>query len=419
MYAAIDKNINAFHKGFASTTQGGYEDPTYLGFKLYFDFNPSHRNMETGETDDPLFATDTSLESAQNYLRNIGMPTRANMLKKFKEMLQFVNKNTPWYFQSIEGLAEIWKIDTEENFNNWRGKGKELTINCLESIDLRMTALADLYRKATFDAKYMREILPENLRWFTLRLHIAEMRSFQRLVATAKGQAINPTQNRNAPNTSLESVNPNSMYEDIPNLISVMEFKFSHCVFDFNESFPTDGSIMMNGDIAMAKQKMKIHVHKILEKNTYVPLKMQLAEYSHFGDSTSIIDDKSGLSGSGEINNGQDRGFDDLSQAFTGRSTFNPVAAAINGLKSDAENAIGRFVPDLIGAAADKINEKVNAVLLGNVNDDDILSRPIDIKGFMSKKDLEATQLGFDDVYPNVPGSDQVSINPTDLGNVY
>ena len=416
MYAATDPTINAFHKGFATTTQGGYEDPTYLGFKFYFDFNPTYRNLDSGETDDALFSTNDSLESAQRYLRNIGMGNRADMLARFKEGLEYLNKHTPWYFQSIEGLADIWKIDTEENYNNWRGKGKVLTINCLESIDLRVTALADLYRKATFDAKYMRETLPENLKWFTLRLHIAEMRSFHRLVAAAKGAPIDPQATRVSPNTGLDRSQSPLEFEPIPNLISVMEFKFSHCMFDFNESFPTDGSVLMNGEVAMAKQKIKIHVHKIIEKNTYVPLRLILTDYSHLGDSSSTIEKKD--LGNGAVSNENDAAFDNLTQAFTGRSTFNPVAAAINALKTDTENAIGRLVPDAIGSVANTINEKVNAFILGNAHDD-IRNQPIDLRSFMSKADIEAASLGTEDIYPNTPGSDQVSQNPTDLGDVY
>ena len=35
---ATDKNRNLFLKGFKLSNSGGNEDPTYLGFKVMFDF---------------------------------------------------------------------------------------------------------------------------------------------------------------------------------------------------------------------------------------------------------------------------------------------------------------------------------------------------------------------------------------------
>jgi hypothetical protein len=188
MYAAIDADIQSFHKGFYSTQPGGYEDPTYLGFDLTFNFYDKTRDPGTGFTRNALWAepADGDVDSAQYYLEAIGYPERAAMLKQFKQQLQFINSNTPWYFQTLEGLANIWDIPWgRDGWNTYRGKDKMLTIGCMESIDMRMTALADLYRKATFDPITMRSLLPDNLRWFTLIVRVYEIRKFQKVIDTS------------------------------------------------------------------------------------------------------------------------------------------------------------------------------------------------------------------------------------------
>src|SRR3990172_1494527 len=163
-----DTFVNSFHKGFLTVPGNRQEAPTYLGFSFVFDFDPEFRSFETGLTESPLFARPgKGLDSAKEYLKNIGYDQRANMVSSFRELLRAINHDTPYYFQSLDGLADLWKIDKTE-FNSYRGKDKVLTISCLEGIDMKITALADLYRKMSFDAYHMRELLPENLRFFNV-----------------------------------------------------------------------------------------------------------------------------------------------------------------------------------------------------------------------------------------------------------
>jgi hypothetical protein len=423
MFAAIDKNINIFHKGFGVSQPGGLEDPTYLGFRLVFDFDPSYRNLETFETDDALFARKAGLESAQQYLRSIGMPNRADALEEFRLMLQYINKNAPWFFQSVEGVADLWRIDPEE-FNNMRAKGRTLKFNCLESIDLRITALADLYRKATFDAKYMRDLLPENLKWFTLKLQVAEMRAFQRIAAAARQERIATAvanRNQNVSSVSGESVlNTVSLqFEDVPNLISIMEFNLSHCHFDFSESFPTDNTISMGGDMNMAKQSFKIHVHKIIEKNEYVPLKLKLSDkVKGGGDSDSKITNVQGGRFGSDPNIPKDA-VSDLGQAFTPRP-FNQVSSAIANLQLSLQREIERLGPDLVGRGVDAVNQEVNQFLLGNAYQGiQNMSLGEILAEFMSRDDRNRLQLSTYDAYPGVPGPDSTTRLMTDRQDIY
>jgi len=422
MNNAIDQNINKFFKGFLTTKQGGFEDPTYLGFRLVFDFTPNQRNLETGQTDDPLFAEDPTLESAIRYLEATGYPNRAGMLRTFKANLQYINKETPWYFQTISGLNDIWKIEFGENFNPFRGKDKVLEIACLESIDLRITALADLYRKATFDAKYMRSLVPENLRWFTVRVQLAEIRQFQRVKSSIdkiNGNIVNQNPNTEdftsgaalsdlAFTGSSASTDPE--IENIDNLVSLMEFHLSHCTFDFWESFPSDKEISMNGEMEMAKQKFKIHVGHIKEQHQYKLLDLVL---------------KDGLTGE---NGNNLKSIPDFDKAFNNRPD-NILKNTISGIGSslqDKLNQIAGVPANLISRGVNAAGAAITTQVLGNVYDLRNQSLQTIFNAFVGQAQqlvgnvLPTIQKGaqsLTDVFPNVPGSDLITKSTANMGN--
>jgi hypothetical protein len=150
-----------------------YQDPTYLGFKFFFIFDQPGCGL--------LSAQDLP-NTAYHYLINRGYDQKAEYLKKFVELFKKINQQTPWFFQSIEGLDEAWKhLYQEADFKPILGTDRKITINCLdESVDMRMTALMDLYRKACFDWPNRREIVPLNLRRFKASVYVYEGRSFNK-----------------------------------------------------------------------------------------------------------------------------------------------------------------------------------------------------------------------------------------------
>lgn len=182
-----DKLLRSFVSGIANEEFNSFndlQDPTYLTFKLDFFpdlglstpndfyssgglFRPSKSNSSIS---DYMFA-----DSASDYLYRIGAPSRQLYLETFIADLYNLQERAPWFFQSVSGLGDFYKIDPA---NNFRGKDKILTIDCLESIDLRMSKLADSYRNLAFDMQYYREILPINLRTFNMHIHVLEFRKF-------------------------------------------------------------------------------------------------------------------------------------------------------------------------------------------------------------------------------------------------
>ena len=175
-----ERHDNNFRKGIV---RDQFDEPTYLTFSLDFTFDDGYR------TDDflaisPLFnKAEGKSQSAINYLLARGHEDKANQLAVFKNILQFLRDDAPWYFQEVQGLDNLWKKATnmEEPM-----KGGDITINTLEAVDLRITELADLYRNAVYDKQYMRERVPDNLRWFSMDIWIAEFRNLRNTLSTAK-----------------------------------------------------------------------------------------------------------------------------------------------------------------------------------------------------------------------------------------
>jgi hypothetical protein len=171
-----DPGLNKFKKTnlhFATNPYLLYQDPTWLGFKLLFFFNQPDGRLLCYNEDVP--------NTAYSYLNSIGDIARAKYLKKFVSHLENINKTTPWFFQSIDGLSEAWKRGFhEDDFKALLPADRKISIDCLESIDLRMSALMDLYRKACFDWKYRREVVPSNLRKFTVYIYVYEIRTINR-----------------------------------------------------------------------------------------------------------------------------------------------------------------------------------------------------------------------------------------------
>lgn len=155
------------------------DDPTYLGFSLSFDINsPLFNEATTGNTNDSSYS---QTPSAVGYLAAIGEDTRMSYLKSFIQGMQQINAERSYYWQTIEGLSDVWQKNTDFATDPFVGseENEGITIGCLEAIDLKLTALFSLYRMAVYDAKYRRFIVPKNLLRFNVTINIQEIRKFK------------------------------------------------------------------------------------------------------------------------------------------------------------------------------------------------------------------------------------------------
>ncbi|MCK9574590.1 MAG: hypothetical protein WC979_01655 [Candidatus Pacearchaeota archaeon] len=154
-----------------------FQDPSIVGFRIRFDFLEKENLYDFDNLPNALLMDPKDRSSAYQYLMNINEQQRAAHLKSFIATLKSLQEDTPWYFQSISGLDSLQKIDPTKA---WRpGPDGKITIETLESIDMRVSMLIDLYRKAAWDPIYSRWMLPENMRWFKVEIVIAEIRDFQ------------------------------------------------------------------------------------------------------------------------------------------------------------------------------------------------------------------------------------------------
>jgi len=188
---ALPSKINRFRKGSISSN----EDPTYLTF--FMDFSPTVANnflndpfkfnsllMDMDETslDCSLTTIPEKLEiSTIEYLarsenKKPNDSAAAKSLRQFQTILNNTYSAAPWYFQSITGISDLWKMSTSTTDVN---KKVTLTVNCLESVDLRILQMADHYRKAIYNKNTRSYQVPENMRLFAFDLYLFEIRNLK------------------------------------------------------------------------------------------------------------------------------------------------------------------------------------------------------------------------------------------------
>lgn len=229
-------------------------------------------------------------DSAEDYLYAIGAVNKLASLRSFKRMLYSLQKETPWYFQKITGAESLYTIDKAVNTK----KDGVLTFECLESIDQRVSLMADLYRQAAWDFERQREVLPYNLRTFKMKIHVFEMRNFntysgtianfiknssdtayesqlneyfklsdaqknditapvadQGLAGQSTGRGVGGSGNTGQPAASVD-------LKSAFNAISMRTYELSHCEFDFFSTAPSYLSDLQVAEVPMANFTFKI-----------------------------------------------------------------------------------------------------------------------------------------------------------------
>ncbi|BBI90627.1 hypothetical protein HYO65_gp235 [Tenacibaculum phage PTm1] len=145
-------------------------DPTYSGFKLFFHFDATSG----------LLADETYIDSALAYLKRIGYTEKYELLKRFINVLSKVNSITPWIFQDVEGLQELYTEPFEEIY-----KEHQLNILCLETVDNKIGSIAQMYKSIAYDHHNRKWILPKNLRQFSMSIFVYDYRVFSDLNASS------------------------------------------------------------------------------------------------------------------------------------------------------------------------------------------------------------------------------------------
>ena len=196
---AVFPNSYDFAKRFVQTPtsfqSGGngvtsIDDPTYLGFNLRFDIaSPLFNGGDTGNSGIPNSDGSTEnnstneipeTESAIGYLTTRGDTTAAAYLKSFIQGLLEIQRSRPYYFQTIDGIQPAF-AKTVDMLDPYGGvaANEGITIGMLEAMDLKMSALFNLYKMAAFDVRHKRQRIPRNLLHFNVIVDVVEIRKFK------------------------------------------------------------------------------------------------------------------------------------------------------------------------------------------------------------------------------------------------
>ena len=304
---------------------------------------------------------------------------RQQMLDAFRNGLNFINTECPYYFQSISGLDNLLKTDIK-NFHKAAGKPQRagtLSVECMESIDMRIFALSELYRKAVYDYTYHRIMLPENLRKFRMWLVVTEVRNIQLsygindilnpFSVPSVAQAANFLDSFNSQTGLLnntqgllqKSTNTESPYNDKFGSYTMgpyaFVYQFDQCEFDFDDSFPSYTSIDNKGGQAV-NNRFKIHVGRVKD---YKIQFNQLSDVIKKNDNIQqmVLSDVYGSANS-DYNNYDYAGSTGISSVDLS-STANPGQA----FAQMASNFINNTVADLTSQGV----SIVQGALLGNI----------------------------------------------------
>ena len=163
--------------------------------------------------------------STYDYLRNaLGESRRADMLFLFINSLKDVQEHYPYYFQSIEGIGNLLKVNPTDGIRLKDGENI-LTIKCLEGLDLKITQLLQLYKNVVWDEVYQRWMLPDMMRYFNMKIYISEIRLFH----TSNKEISNPktgwmynfkSGNNSLNASSYDQLKSTSLLEDLNNILN-------------------------------------------------------------------------------------------------------------------------------------------------------------------------------------------------------
>ena len=304
---------------------------------------------------------------------------RSQMIKGFRNGLDYINKNCPYYFQAISGLDTLLKTPISNYHKDSKAlkRAGTLTIDCLESIDMRLSALAELYRKAIYDYTNHRVMLPENLRKFRMWMVITEIRNIQLKQGTLN-DVLNPFSIPSVGKIAgaLDSFNSQTglidkafggnksdtttPYGSNPDLGSydmmpyVWIYQFDQCEFDFDETYPFGSSIDNKGGAAVST-KFSIHVGRVRDH------KIQFSQLADFmGKNDGIA--KMVLSDTWNPNDSYDM-IDYAESDGLGDISFSDEKSAGRYFAKMASNFITNTVADLKNQGVAMLEGK----LLGNV----------------------------------------------------
>jgi hypothetical protein len=436
----LDGSKNFFH----GSREQMYDFGNYTGVMHYMTAEGYLRERRTaaenGEAGPVTDINGKSIPKDNSELKNGSVSHRADALVGFKNLLNSVNEKSPWFIKSISGLSDILKVTPPRQIGGTGGGYKQqrsgvLTFDCLDSIDLRMNAMAELYRKATYDYQYHRELLPANLRKFRMYIIVTEIRQIdlERNLADVLnpfnipgiGGAVQNIKNlADGFGLNKNKVNPpGNVSNNLDNFVKatqklqpyILIYQLDLCEFDFDESYPFN-SLSNERNVDAVKSQFKVHVGNAKEyKLQYNILSDLIKNESIFAP--VLIQDSWNMAGSKillkdvNLSNSPDL-FKRLANNFVNNSVASVVQQQISPLVTSTllGNAYGFNISDAV-RSLNSVQDMVSGIKeMKNPFGD---YRP-QSKGLGGPSQRQYPDIR-EDVYPGVP-----AINPAAPGaNVY
>jgi hypothetical protein len=248
-----------------------YQDPTYLSFTLLFDMqltSPLFNGEAAGFIKKHLVAADPA-----KYQHKL------DSLLAFKEALYKINSEMPWHWQSLAGVERMVQFTPENPF--FGGDDAKLTIGCLETINLNIAGLMQLYRKAVWDESNWRYILPPNLRKFTMYLFISDVRGIydNSAAGVLSGEDMRPFFMFELRFCEFDMASGNKALADLS--AAAPEAATNEIIINYNRVYRVDaralnGAVFQSADISKKAATENI----VAEKQTIVPVLELENEYN-------------------------------------------------------------------------------------------------------------------------------------------
>lgn len=190
------------------------------------------------------------LMSNVSHYTNVDMFGKIRGLRRFAATLSFINSHAPWFFDSVGGLDKAATPD----FNNPLSPDNIIELGFApDAIDMRVTTLLDLYRYSVYDYVGLKEIVPQNLREFTMSIVLfhTPLRWYHTGMQTMRRGTF-PYKTLNA--------------ENMQDRMTYKLFTFKGCEFvtkSFGSVYPTE--ISNKEPFNLAGNKIQIHYKRVYQ----------------------------------------------------------------------------------------------------------------------------------------------------------
>ena len=212
---------------FATKESDGYNYYDFETDRQYGALNYLESCVKGDSSMDGGGMTDEDVKLSKNaFTEKYNNVTATNMLfpEEYANLYSFVYgfweicKAHQYTFQTVEGLQDAYKKYYTNKKDSFLGAtDNKIKITCLESMDLRMTALFDAYYNAVFSHKYRRMNIPHNLIRFNCYILLHDLRNI-----------IPPGL------TTEEKMNAAANSDVVANMSTVL-FVFKDCTIDIDE----------------------------------------------------------------------------------------------------------------------------------------------------------------------------------------